>query len=128
VKRLIAVLFALVLLSSAFVAPAAAAPNYTAPASWASAAKTVVITAAPGAVRRGAYASVSIKAWSGASCSIGVYYKSGRSVAKGLYAKKAAASGRLSWTWKVGTNTTRGSWPVAITCGGVTARTVVTVR
>jgi len=41
--------------------------------------------------------------------------------------KMAPASGALSWSWKVGTNTTRGSWPVVISCGAATVRTVVTV-
>jgi hypothetical protein len=127
-NRLIASLFAIVLLVSAFVAPAAAAPSHTAAASYLAAAHTVKVIAAPGTVRRGAYASVTVKAWSKASCSIGVYYKSGRSVAKGLYVKTAPASGKLSWTWKVGTNTTRGSWPVVVTCAGISARTVVGVR
>jgi micrococcal nuclease len=87
----------------------------------------VVVTKAPGTVGRGYYASVTVKTAPKASCSIGVYYKSGRSVAQGLYTKTASASGVVSWSWKVGTRTTPGSWPVRISCGGASATTYVRV-
>ncbi len=50
------------------------------------------------------------------TCSITVYYKSGPSRAQGLYPKRLQA-GRVSWTWKVGTRTTSGRWPIAVSCG-----------
>jgi hypothetical protein len=49
-------------------------------------------------------------------CSITVHYKSGPSRAKGLY-PKSPAGGRVSWTWKIGTNTTPGRWPITVSCG-----------
>ena len=49
-------------------------------------------------------------------CSVTVYYKSGPSVAQGLYPKRPR-NGRVSWTWKVGGNTTLGRWPVTVNCG-----------
>src|SRR6266851_5325478 len=52
----------------------------------------------------------------GANCSIVVYYKSGPSRAKGLVPKVASSSGRVSWTWRVGSNTTPGRWPIVVTC------------
>jgi len=56
-----------------------------------------------------------------------VRYKSGPSKAQGLGPKTADAGGDVSWSWKVGTNTTPGAWPVTITCGGESARTEVVV-
>jgi hypothetical protein len=49
-------------------------------------------------------------------CSIIVHYKSGPSKAQGLYAK-TPSSGRVSWTWKVGSNTTAGRWAITVSCG-----------
>jgi len=50
----------------------------------------------------------------GASCDIEVHYKSGLSEASGLYTKTADSDGYVSWTWKVGTNTTPGSWDIVV--------------
>jgi hypothetical protein len=41
-------------------------------------------------------------------------YKSGASSAAGLYPKRGV---RISWTWKVGTRTTPGRWPITVSCG-----------
>jgi len=49
-----------------------------------------------------------------ATCSITVYYKSGPSSAAGLYPEQGR---RISWTWKVGTRTTPGRWPITVSCG-----------
>lgn len=67
-----------------------------------------------------------------AICTITVYYKSGPSTAQGLYTKTADSSGNVSWTWKVGTRTTAGSWRIVVTAssGGETVSddTYFTVR
>jgi micrococcal nuclease len=102
------------------VAPAAPAAT-SAPSSG------VTITREPGRVRRGATATVAARTTPGTQCSIVVRYKSGPSQAQGLGPKKADARGNVSWSWKVGTRTTPGSWPVVITCGGETASTEVVV-
>ena len=70
----------------------------------------------------GAYATLKARAPPGAQCSSTVYYKSGPSTAQGLYAKQADMNGGVSWTWKVGTRTTPGSWRIVITAtyGGKT--------
>lgn len=47
-------------------------------------------------------------------CEITVYYKSGPSSAMGLSRKMSDTSGRVSWTWKVGTNTTPGNWQIVV--------------
>ena len=51
----------------------------------------------------------------GAYCNITVYYKSGPSGASGLYPKEADSEGNVSWSWKVGTRTTPGSWRIVVT-------------
>jgi hypothetical protein len=68
-------------------------------------------------ISRGDYATLKARvAPSSVTCSIAVYYKSGRSTAKGLYPKRPR-NGRVSWTWKVGTRTTPGRWPIRVSCG-----------
>lgn len=66
-------------------------------------------------VSPGAYATLKARAPPGAQCSIAVYYKSGHSTAQGLYTKQADMNGDVSWTWKVGTRTTPGSWRIVVT-------------
>ena len=60
-------------------------------------------------------------------CSIVVHYKSGPSTAKGLGAKPTDAAGNVSWSWIIGTNTTRGQWPITVTCGSASAQTYISV-
>jgi len=50
-------------------------------------------------------------------CSITVSYKSGPSQAAGLSPKSPSRTGRVSWTWTVGRNTTSGRWPIVVACG-----------
>ena len=50
-------------------------------------------------------------------CAITVYYKSGPSHAQGLYPKRPTSTGRVSWTWMVGTRTTPGRWAISVSCG-----------
>ncbi len=61
-------------------------------------------------------ATLTISTTPGANCSIDVRYKSGQSRAKGLIPKVASISGRVSWTWRVGSNTTPGRWPIVVRC------------
>jgi hypothetical protein len=61
-------------------------------------------------------ATLTVSTAPGANCSIAVHYKSGPSRAKGLIPKLASSSGRVSWTWRVGSNTTPGRWPIVVTC------------
>ena len=67
-------------------------------------------------VAAGSVATVVAAAPTGTTCSIVVSYKSGPSSAAGLYSQRAR-SGRVSWTWNVGTRTTPGRWPIDISCG-----------
>ena len=66
-------------------------------------------------IAHGANATLVIRTAPGASCMITIYYKSGPSKAQGLGRKTADASGQCSWSWKVGTNTTPGTWSISVT-------------
>ncbi|WP_019912942.1 TadE/TadG family type IV pilus assembly protein [Paenibacillus sp. HW567] len=49
-----------------------------------------------------------------ASANLSIFYKSGQSTAKYLGWKQADANGYIEWEWKIGVNTTPGSWPFVI--------------
>lgn len=85
----------------------------------------VAITREPGAVSRGGVATV---ASPGATCTITVTYMSGPSRATGLEPQQADDSGAVTWSWRVGLNTSSGTWPVRIRCGTAEAETSVIVR
>ena len=67
-------------------------------------------------------ATLTVSTAPGANCSIVVHYKSGPSRAKGLIPKVVGSSGRVSWTRRVGSNTTPGRWPIVVTCEKATDR------
>jgi hypothetical protein len=71
-------------------------------------------------VDHGADATITVRTLPAVQCSITVYYKSGPSTAQGLSPQMANGDGICSWTWKVGTNTTPGTWRIVVTTGGVT--------
>ena len=82
-------------------------------------------------VAPGGTATLTAKTVPGSTCTIIVNYKSGPSQAQGLEAKVADINGNVSWTWKVGTTTTPGNWPISVTASkdkqAVTKETTFTV-
>ena len=74
--------------------------------------------------RPGADAIIVVGTAPNAACTITVIYKSGPSRAKGLVPEMADAQGRVAWTWRVGTRTTPGTWPIIVSCslGGRSGR------
>jgi hypothetical protein len=80
----------------------------------ASAAARVRLVHVTSPVSAGSYATLTAAVTPAHRCSITVYYKSGPSTAGGLYPKTGR---RISWTWKVGTRTTPGRWPIVFSCG-----------
>ena len=76
---------------------------------------SIQITGVTSPVPAGANATLTAKTLPGALCTITVYYKSGPSEAQGLSPKNADGGGNVSWTWKVGTRTTPGSWQIVVT-------------
>ena len=77
-------------------------------------------------------ATIQIQTTHGSACSVTVLYKSGPSRAKGLFPQTADSRGRVTWRWRVGSNTTPGRWPIVVRCekGGDTGelRTSFEVR
>jgi hypothetical protein len=109
-KRCIALMI-VVVLAAVFVSAAVAA---------------VRVTKRPGRVSTGDMASVTVAVSPRARCTIGVYYSTTASRAAGLGAKRGT---KVTWTWRVGSNTKPGTWPVKIDCGkSGKAQTSVTVR
>jgi micrococcal nuclease len=82
---------------------------------------------APLTVAHGRNATLKVRTAASISCSIEVDYKSGPLTAAGLVTKNSDGAGNVSWTWKVGTNTTRGAWPIIVSCGSGSAQTHITV-
>jgi hypothetical protein len=78
---------------------------------------SVRLVAVTSPIDHGAYATLTVAVKPARSCSIVVYYKSGPSHARGLDAKRPNAAGRVTWSWKVGTNTTPGRWRIVVSCG-----------
>jgi micrococcal nuclease len=106
---------------------ASSAPTPPAAASPAPTQAVITFVNAPLTVARGSNATLGVKTAQNTPCSIEVDYASGPSTAAGLVAKTSDAAGKVSWTWKVGANTTPGDWPITVTCGGATGRTYITV-
>ncbi|HPF55090.1 MAG TPA: hypothetical protein PLV03_00990 [Clostridiales bacterium] len=73
-------------------------------------------------------ATITIKGTPGVKYTIQVIYKSGASEASGLEPKTAGSNGMVTWSWKVSSRTTPGTWSIEIAGGGasVTVPFVVT--
>ena len=87
----------------------------------------VTLLNAPLTVARSHFATLKAKTAPNTSCSIELDYASGPSTAAGLGERTSNGAGAVSWTWKVGSNTARGAWPITVTCGGASAETHITV-
>lgn len=57
---------------------------------------------------------IKVKVPPGASANLSIFYKSGQSTAKYLGWKQADENGYIEWEWKIGVNTTPGTWPFVI--------------
>ena len=77
---------------------------------------TVRIIGVTSPAYRNSFATLAARTNAGSSCSIEVDYASGPSSAAGLGSTTANSSGSVSWTWKVGGRTTKGTWPIFVTC------------
>jgi hypothetical protein len=72
--------------------------------------------------RRNAEASLIARVAPARRCTIAVLYKSGPSHAQGLGPERPVR-GFVVWKWRVGGNTTLGTWPIHVNCGGAGAFT-----
>lgn len=82
----------------------------------AAAAMAIAVSSLSSPIQRGSNASISIQTSPGANCSISVIYKSGPSNAAGLGPQIANGNGIITWSWKVGTKTTPGTWSIHVSC------------
>lgn len=57
---------------------------------------------------------VRVKVPPNVSANLAIFYKTGQSTAKYLGWKQADENGYIEWEWKIGVNTTPGSWPLVI--------------
>ena len=76
----------------------------------------------PGPVYPGTRPTVKIKGRPYTTYDISVIYSSGASKAAGLEPKQSNAEGYVTWSWKVGTNTYSGSYPIVVTGDGQEAK------
>jgi hypothetical protein len=90
-------------------------------------ATAVTFTFVSSPVARNANATATVQTTPTVGCTIVVTYNSGPSTAAGLAPKTADAYGIVSWTWKVGGNTALGTYPIRVTCAGVSAAATFTV-
>jgi len=65
-------------------------------------------------INPGEYATIEVQTLPNELLAIEVWYMSGKSEAAGLVPKRANDEGYVWWTWKIGTNTTAGSWEIII--------------
>ncbi|EST12239.1 hypothetical protein [Sporolactobacillus laevolacticus] len=79
-------------------------------------------------VYRGQYAYFTIKGKKNVQGYATVYYKSGTSRSKTLGYQKSNNQGLVTWRWKVGTNTTPGTWKVYVKLGNQTKYLYLTVH
>ncbi len=79
-------------------------------------------------VRPGGTARADVVTTPKTRCTIKVVYKGATSNAAGLGPKTSDDAGTVSWSWKVATNTPKGSWPVTVTCGSTSATKSFTVQ
>jgi hypothetical protein len=91
----------------------AAATNALAGSNAATTARLVGVTSP---ARRNAEAALIARVVPARRCTITVLYKSGPSQAQGLNPKRPT-HGYVTWKWKVGGNTTLGTWPIQVSCG-----------
>ncbi|WP_342477102.1 TadE/TadG family type IV pilus assembly protein [Paenibacillus sp. FSL H7-0350] len=71
---------------------------------------------------------IKVKVPPGASANLSIFYKSGQSTAKYLGWKQADEHGYIEWEWKIGVNTTPGTWPFVVSLAdGATLQATFTV-
>jgi endonuclease YncB( thermonuclease family) len=84
---------------------------------WAPALLSLQIVSVTSPVKAGTSATLVAQTKSNAECAITVYLKSGPSTAAGLTKKNADSDGKASWTWKIGSSTTPGTYKIVVTAG-----------
>ena len=78
-------------------------------------------------VRRNAQANVSLVNQPYATWHLSIRYAAGYGTAAGLGEATADGTGFAEWTWRIGSNTTLGNWPVTITGSGESMRFYINI-
>ena len=78
---------------------------------------------APLSTDRGEEVTVRVRTAAHTACTVTIGYPS----APGLSPAESGGDGVVAWTWQVRKNAPRGTWPLAVTCGGSTASTQITI-
>lgn len=79
-------------------------------------------------VSAGSQASISIKGAPNTNYTISVRYSSGISKANGLESKVSDDNGNVSWSWKIGNKTKKGTYPITISGGDSSVNTEFTIQ
>lgn len=88
---------------------------------------TIEFTDVSSSVSAGSFANVSIHGAPNTTYSITVVYNSGISTANGLEDITSDSNGNASWSWKVGSRTKSGTYPITVSGGGQSESTSFTV-
>ncbi len=78
----------------------------------------VEFVAYPEVVNRGETATVTIQGQPDTEYAITVYYKSGPSTASGLESQTSDGEGYVSWSWRIGSRTSPGTFKIEVSGGG----------
>jgi hypothetical protein len=85
---------------------------------------SVTFLHAPVGAAPGGDVSLQVRARPNTSCSIVVVDASGQSNVPGLDPKVTDTAGEVAWTWFVDKGTRPGRWPITVTCGATSGRTL----
>jgi hypothetical protein len=85
---------------------------------------SVTFLRAPVGAAPGSDVSVQVRARPNTSCSIVVVDASGQTNAPGLDPKVTDTAGEVAWTWFVDKSARPGRWPITVTCGATSGRTL----
>lgn len=88
---------------------------------------TIEFTDVSSSISAGSFANVSIHGAPNTTYSITVVYNSGISTANGLEDVTSDSNGNAYWSWKVGSRTKSGTYPITVSGGGQSESTSFTV-
>ena len=77
---------------------------------------TVRYVSGPSTANRNQTISLTVSTTKGAACTISVRYATTYSRAAGLVKKIVPATGRVTWSWKIGGSTTKGTHRITVSC------------
>ena len=88
----------------------------------------IVVVQAPNSISPGDTATVIARVPSGTSCSLQVRYQDSSPTSQEFAPIQSETPGLIAWSWQVGPQAPRGTWPLTIMCGDLSASVSITVR